>query len=145
MAEFFDFACGHCKALAPIVEQLIRNNPDVKFVFNPLYFISEHSHYAATVALAAAEKGKFLEVYEGIMTLPQMNEEAINQILIDEGLNVEEIKKMTDDKKIRRGIQNIDALSQVLGINGVPLILINGEAFYGRNLQEFQSKINSFK
>lgn len=145
VAEFFDFACGHCKALAPIVAQLIKDNPDVKFVFNPLYFISEHSNYAATASMAAAEKGKFLEVYEGIMTLPQMNEETINQILVDEGLNVEEIKTLMADKKIRRGSQDIDGLSQMLGINGVPMILINGEAFYGRNLQEFQNKINSVK
>lgn len=145
VAEFFDFACGHCKALAPIVAQLIKNNPDVKFVFNPLYFISEHSNYAATAAMAAAEKGKFVEIYEGLMTLPQLNEETINQILVDEGLDVEEIKKLMNDKKIRRGSQDIDGLSQMLGINGVPMILINGEAFFGRSLQDFQNKIDSLK
>lgn len=145
VVEFFDFACGHCKALAPIMSQLIKNNPDVKFVFNPLYFISEHSPYAAKVSMAAAEKGKFLEVFEGIMTLPQMNEETINQILTDEGLDVKEVKKMIEEKKIRRGAQDIDALSQVLGINGVPMLLINGEPFYGRSLEDLQNKINSYK
>lgn len=143
--EFFDFACGHCKALAPVMSQLIKNNPDVRFIFNPLFFISEHSPYAAKVALAAAEKGKFHEVFDGIMTLPNMNEEEINKILVDEGLNVDEIKKMIDEKRIRRGVQDIDALSQVLGINGVPMLLINGEAFYGRNVQDIQAKINSLK
>ncbi len=145
VVEFFDFACGHCKALAPVISQLIKNNPDVKFVFNPLYFMSEHSPYAAKVSMAAAEKGKFLEVFEGIMTLPQMNEETINQILADEGLDVDEVKKMIEEKKIRRGAQDIDALSQVLGINGVPMLLINGEPFYGRSLEDLQNKINSFK
>lgn len=72
--------------------QLIKNNPDVKFVFNPLFFMSEHSPYAAKAAIAAFEKGKFVEVYEGIMTLPEMNEETINQILRDEELDVDEIK-----------------------------------------------------
>lgn len=145
VVEFFDFNCGHCKALAPIISQLIKDNPDVKFVFNPLYFMSEHSPYAAKVALAAHKKGKFEQIFEGIMTLPQMNEETINQIIIDEGLDLDEIKKMIEDKEIRRGIQDIDSLSQVLGINGVPLILINGEAFYGRTIGELQSKINSYK
>ncbi len=145
VVEFFDFACGHCKALAPVMAQLIKNNPDVKFVFNPLYFISEHSNYAAKAAMAAAEKGKFLEVFEGIMTLPQMNEETINQILQDEGLDVSEIKTLMEEKKIRRGSQDIDALSQVLGINGVPMLLINGEPFYGRSLEDLQNKINSYK
>lgn len=145
VVEFFDFACGHCKALAPVMSQLIKNNPDVKFVFNPLYFMSDHSNYAAKASMAAAEKGKFLEVFEGIMTLPQMNEETINQILKDEELDVDEIKKLMDEKKIRRGSQNIDALSQMLGINGVPMLFINGEPFHGRSLEDLQNKINSYK
>lgn len=145
VVEFFDFACGHCKALAPVMGQLIKNNPDVKFVFNPLFFMSEHSPYAAKAAIAAFEKGKFVEVYEGIMTLPEMNEETINQILRDEELDVDEIKKLSEEKKIRRGVQDIDALSQVLGINGVPMLLINGEPFYGRSLEDLQNKINSYK
>lgn len=145
VVEFFDFACGHCKALAPVMAQLIRNNPDVKFVFQPLYFMSDHSNYAARVSMAAAEKGKFLEVFEGIMTLPEMTEETINQILTDEGLSVDEVKQMIEEKKIRRGSQDIDGLSQVLGINGVPMVFINGEPFYGRSLEDLQNKINSYK
>ena len=143
--EFFDFACGHCRALAPVMAQLMKDNPDVRFIFNPLFFISQHSPYAAKVSIAAAKKGKFKEVFEGIMTLPDMNEEEINKILVDEGLKVDEIKKMIEDKSIRRGVQDIDALSQVLGINGVPAILINGEMFPGRSLQDLQNKINSMK
>ena len=145
VVEFFDFNCGHCKALAPVMAQLMKNNPDVKFVFQPLYFMSEHSPYAAKVSLAAFKKGKFAEVFEGIMTLPEMNEETINQILVDEGLDVEEIKKMIEEKEIRRGVQDIDSLSQVMGINGVPMLIINTEPFYGRSYNDLQNKINSLK
>ena len=56
-----------------------------------------------------------------------------------------QIKKMIEEKEIRRGIQDIDSLSQVLGINGVPMLLINGEPFYGRSITELQNKINSSK
>lgn len=145
VVEFFDFNCGHCKSLAPIMSQLVKENPDVKFVFNPLYFMSEHSPYAAKVSLAAFKKGKFEEIYAGLMTLPQLNEDSINQIITDEGLDVDEIKKMIEEKDIRRGIQDIDSLSQVLGINGVPMLVINGEAFYGRSYSDLQNKLNSLK
>lgn len=145
VVEFFDFACGHCKALAPVMSRLMKDNPDVRFIFNPLYFISPASPYAAKVSLAAFEKGKFAEVFDGIMTLPELNEDAINQILVDEGLNVDEIKQMIEEKKIRRGVQDIDSISQVLGINGVPMLIINGEAFYDRSFEDLQNKLNSLK
>ena len=145
VVEFFDFACGHCKALAPIMSQIMKSNKDVRFIFEPLFFISEHSPYAAKASLAAAKKGKFVEVYEGIMTLPNMSEATIDQILKDEGLNVDEIKKMIEEKDILRGVQDIDSLSQVLGVNGVPMLLINGEPFYGRTLADIQKKIDSLK
>ncbi|MCM1324828.1 MAG: thioredoxin domain-containing protein [Acetobacter sp.] len=145
VVEFFDFACGHCKALAPIMGQLTKDNPDVKFVFMPLSFIGEHSGYAAKASMAAAQKGKYMAVSEGVMTLPEMNEETINQILVDEGLDVDEIKTLMEEKEIRRGLQDIDALSRVLDINGVPMVLINGEPFYGRSLEDLQNKINSYK
>lgn len=145
VVEFFDFACGHCKALAPVMSRLIKDNPDVRFIFNPLYFISAASPYAAKVSMAAAKKGKFAEVFDGIMTLPELNEDAINQILVDEGLNVDEIKTMIEEKSIRRGLQDIDSISQVLGVNGVPMIIINGEDFYGRSFEDLQNKINSLK
>ncbi len=145
VVEFFDFSCGHCRHLASVMGQLAKDNPDVKFVFMPLSFIGEHSNYAAKAAMAAARKGKFMEVSQGIMTLPDMNEETINQILTDEGLDVEEIKTLMEEKDIRRGLQDIDRLSQILEVNGVPMVLINGEPFYGRNLEDLQNKINSYK
>lgn len=145
VVEFFDFACGHCRDLAPVMGQLAKDNPDVKIVFMPLSFIGEHSNYAAKAAVAAAKKGKYMEVFEGVMTLPEMNQETINQILADEGLDVEEIKAMMEEKEVRRGLQDIDKLSQILGINGVPMVLINGEQFYGRSLEDLQNKINSYK
>lgn len=145
VVEFFDFACGHCKHLAPVMEQLVQNNQDVKFVFMPLSFISEHSNYAAKAAVAAAKQGKYMEVSDGIMTLPELNEETINQILTDEGLDVEEMKTLMEEKSVRRGLQDIDKLSQILEVNGVPMVLINGEPFYGRSLEDLQNKINSYK
>lgn len=145
VVEFFDFSCGHCRHLAPIMGQLAKDNQDVKFVFMPLTFIGEHSNYAAKASMAAAKKGKYMEVSEGIMTLPEMNEDTINQILADEGLDVEEIKALMEEKEIRRGLQDIDKLSQILEVNGVPMVLINGEPFYGRSLEDLQNKLNSYK
>ena len=145
VVEFFDFACSHCKTMGPLVNELIKNNPDVKFVFQPLFFISEHSPYAAKVAVAAFKKGKFREVFEGIITLPELTEESINQIVADEGLNVDEIKAMVEDKEIRRGVQDIDALSQLIGVGGVPLLLVNGKELHGRDYYELQRQIDALK
>ncbi len=36
VVEFFDYRCGYCKVAAPQIVELIRKNPDVRFVFKEL-------------------------------------------------------------------------------------------------------------
>ncbi|MBO5441002.1 MAG: thioredoxin domain-containing protein, partial [Alphaproteobacteria bacterium] len=66
IVEFFDFNCGYCKRLAPEMMKVIKANPDVKFVFKPVTFLG--SLPTAKAAMAAYKQGKFLEVYEALLT-----------------------------------------------------------------------------
>lgn len=36
MVMFFDYQCSYCSQMAPVVEKLIKDNPDVRFVFKEL-------------------------------------------------------------------------------------------------------------
>ena len=55
VAEFFDFNCGHCRAMIPIMHEVLADNPDVMLVSRPLPMFGDGSHYASQMALAAKE------------------------------------------------------------------------------------------
>jgi thiol-disulfide isomerase/thioredoxin len=54
LVQFFDYACGYCRASLPDVERLVREDPRVKIVFRELPILSRESEVAAP-RLARAE------------------------------------------------------------------------------------------
>ena len=63
VVEFYDYRCSYCKVVAPEVTKLIRENPDVRFVFKELPIFGEVSDSAARLALTQPVKARGLDVY----------------------------------------------------------------------------------
>jgi len=36
IVEFFDYQCGHCKEMGPVIDQFVQNNRQVKVIFKEL-------------------------------------------------------------------------------------------------------------
>ena len=58
LVEFFDYACGYCRASMKDVDRLIRDDPKLKVVFRELPILSRDSEPAARLALVAARRGR---------------------------------------------------------------------------------------
>ena len=69
LVEFFDFSCGYCHRIYPVLKNVVAKNADLKLVVKPLAFLSPMSQYAAKASLAAKEQGKFAEVYTAIFEI----------------------------------------------------------------------------
>lgn len=66
LVEFFDYQCGHCIKMKPIVNNLIKNDPNLRVVYREFPIFGKSSEMASRVALAAALQGKYLSVQEGL-------------------------------------------------------------------------------
>src|SRR5689334_12549783 len=53
VVEFFDYQCSHCMTMAPVIEAIIKNNPNVRVVFKDFPIRGPVSEFAAKAALAA--------------------------------------------------------------------------------------------
>ena len=51
LVEFFDFSCGYCHRIYPVLKNIVAKNADLKLVVKPLAFLSPMSQYAAKAAL----------------------------------------------------------------------------------------------
>ncbi|MCM1324827.1 MAG: DsbA family protein [Acetobacter sp.] len=144
IVEFFDFNCGYCKRLAPAMMKIIKANPDVKFVFKPVTFLG--SMPVAKAAMAANEQGKFLEVYEALLTHNgQLDESAIKDAITKAGLNYDKTKEIMESDKVKDSLSAIAELSQKVEIRGVPTLIINGEPLQAIDQAPIQAAIDNLK
>lgn len=144
VVEFFDFNCGYCRRLAPELLKVIKANPDVKFVFKPVTFLG--SMPIAKAAMAASKQGKFAEVYEAFMTHEgQLDSAAIDEILVNAGLDLEQTKSIIDSDEISKALSSITELSQKVEVRGVPTLVINGEPLQAIEAAPIQNAIDNLK
>ncbi|WP_292226054.1 thioredoxin domain-containing protein [Brevundimonas sp.] len=130
--EFFDFRCPGCKAVAHDYRALMAAHPEVRFVFKdwPILDRGEDvtSQYAARAALAAHQQGKYLEVYDALMTERALSIEAIDRILAEHGVDMTRAKAAVASPETTRHIADIHTTAAALRLQGTPTFLINGKA-----------------
>lgn len=144
IVEFFDFNCGYCKRLAPEMMKVIKANPDVKFVFKPVTFLG--SLPTAKAAMAAYKQGKFLEVYEALLTHNgQITPAVIDEVIKSAGLDVAKTKEIMESKEVKEALDDITTLSQKVSIRGVPTLIINGEPLQAIEQGPIQNAIDNAK
>jgi len=130
--EFFDFRCPGCKAVAPQYRALMAAHPDVRFVFKdwPILDRGEDvtSQYAARAAIAAHQQGKYLEVYDALMTERALSVESIDAILAAHGVDVARAKATLVSPETTRHIADIHTSAAALKLQGTPTFFVNGKA-----------------
>lgn len=145
LVEFFDFSCGYCKRLAPIMKQIAKANPDIKIVFKPITFVAQISQYAAQAALAADEQGKFMEVYEALLTSNGLTEAKIDELVKKAGLDMNKYKEDVNSQKVKDTVQAVANLGNKVQIHGVPTLLLNGQPLNTVDTDGIQAEINKLK
>lgn len=146
LVEFFDFSCGYCKRLAPAVKEIVKKNPEIKVVFKPITFVAPISKYAAQAALAAAEQGKFMEVYSAMLGADgRLTEEAINSIAEKAGLDMKQFKADATSEKVQNTLKEVSDLANTLQVRGVPTLVLNGTQIQVIDEAGIQAEIDRLK
>ncbi len=124
VVEFFDYQCSFCHQAAPVVEQLMKQDPNVRFVFKELPIFGGASKYAAEMSLAAYQQGKFeafhhalfeSDLMEGRLTNP-----AVDQMAKQVGVNLQTAATYIQSQAVSDELNQNKSLAQALGINGTP-------------------------
>lgn len=153
VAEFFDYQCGHCQAMAPIISAIIKANPNVRVVFKDFpVFPGSTSTFAARAALAANLQGKYYQFSHALLSSDQpLTEQVVFNIAQQTGLNVAKLKIDMRRKNIYEQLSANIRLAKQLKLVGTPAFYIgktNGTGkiafvFGEMSQDELQSAIDS--
>ena len=132
--EFLDFECEACRAAHPAVEELRTTYGDrMTFVvrYMPLHGNSEAASLAAE---AAADQGKFEEMYDRLFeTQPEWGEQKTSQEEVffgfaeDLGLDMDRFREVYDDPATIERVRRDKADGEALGVTGTPSFFLDGD------------------
>lgn len=130
--EYFDFRCPGCKAVAPEYRALMQAHPDVRFVFKDWPILdsaqNQNSQYAARAALAAHRQGKYLAVYDALMATPVIDQEQVDRILREAGVDMAAARAALVSDDMTRHITDTHTGAAAMGLRGTPTFFVNGRA-----------------
>lgn len=129
IVEFFDYQCSHCKAMEPVIENLLEKNNNLKVIYKELPIFGGISQYAAQAALAANEQGKYVVFHQALMNTPApLTEGKVIAIAKKLGLNVDKLKQDMTKANITQAIKSNFALAQKLQLLGTPALVLSNKA-----------------
>lgn len=126
LVEFFDYACGFCRSMNPIVDRLIAEDPNLKVVWRELPVLGPDSQQAAVASLAAAEAGRFKEFHSRLFALGRPTPEAVARAR--QAVGVAEAELTPEYESELRG--NLE-LADAIRAQGTPAFVVGDQVFHG--------------
>jgi protein-disulfide isomerase len=142
VVEFYDYKCGWCKRIAPEVMTLIRQNPDVRFVFKEYPIFGGESAQAAAIMASPAVRPKVLELHPRLMNERALDDAAVDRHLAAVGLDPAQVRKAAASEAVQQHLADNHALASALGIEGTPHFIVGETAISGADLTALRMAIS---
>ena len=141
IVEFFDYRCGVCKRIHPIVEELVRSDGNIRRIYKEWPILGPDSVIASRAAIASRAQGKYPEFHKAMMEAKAALDEArILQIAASVGLDTARLRKDMDSPAVEKVIAANYALADKLKLNGTPSFLIGDRLLRGgRDLESLRA------
>jgi protein-disulfide isomerase len=68
VVEFYDARCPYCRRMVPVVAELLRRDPNVRFVYKDFPILGPASTLGARALLAAQKQGGYFKLHAILMT-----------------------------------------------------------------------------
>jgi protein-disulfide isomerase len=147
IVEFFDYNCGYCKRASPVLQTLVKNNPNLKVVYKEWPILSESSSTAARIALAVnlVQPEKYEELHHALLSSRSLrSDNDVWKIAESVGVDRKLVEPKLNSPEINLHIQQSTTLAQSLGITGTPAFIVGDKIMKGAYpIEQIQQAIDS--
>jgi len=128
VVEFFDYRCGACRRMHPVMEQLVDQHGDVRVVLMEFPVLGSRSQLLAKAALAAHQQGKFALLHDAFMhhngSLPS-SEQSITLLAKKLGIDTDQLIKDMNDPQRDKELDRIQRIARKLGVTATPHFFVS--------------------
>ncbi len=144
IVEFFDYHCGYCKHLLPVVTQLMKDDKKVRVIFREFPILSEDSVLAARAAIAVnhVAPGKYFEYHTALMkSSSKFDEKMLTDLAKKIGVDGKKFQAAFEDKDTTEQLDKTRDLAEDMGIRGTPALVLPDKMLPGALPYEDLQKI----
>ena len=127
LVEFYDYACGYCKASLPVIDRLLKEDPGLRIVYREFPILGPQSEAASRLALAAAKAGRFEQFHDALYAAGRPSPDTLRQAAEAAGIPFVPPQAPEIDAELRKNFQ----LANTLGATGTPLFVVGDRVLNG--------------
>lgn len=145
IVEFFDYNCGYCKRALSDMDEILKEDKNVRFVLKELPILgpdslAAHKVSAAFRDLAPEKYGEFHRTLLG--TEGRATEESAIALASTMGVSEADIRKTMTEKPHDDAVREAYSLANDLGITGTPSYVLGNEMVFGAvGVDDLRAKI----
>jgi protein-disulfide isomerase len=125
MVQFFDYACGYCKAALGDIDRLVKEDPKLKVVYREFPVLGPDSEAAAHLGLAAAMTPRYAEAHRALYASGRPDAAARRAVASRYGVKPE--PTVASRAELARNL----ALQTPLRISGTPTWVVGDKVLAG--------------
>jgi protein-disulfide isomerase len=127
LVEFYDYACGYCKASLPVLARLVKEDPKLRVVYREFPILGPESEVAARMALGASKAGRFMAFHDALYAAGRPAQATLAKAAAAAGVPAAVPSSPEIDGELRKNFQ----LAQQLGATGTPLFIVGDKVLNG--------------
>ena len=126
LVEFFDYACGYCRASLPDIDRLLKADPKLRIVYRELPVLGPDSEVAAQISLIAARSGRYPQFHRALYAAGRPDRATVERVARQFGIDPAQ-RNPAASREIESNLQ----LQRALNITGTPSWVVGDKLLAG--------------
>jgi protein-disulfide isomerase len=132
VVEFYDIRCPYCRRMLPVIDQVLRGDGKIRWVYKEIPILGPASVTAAKAVLAAQRQGGYAAMHDALMSgPPDISDAVVKDAAEHAGLDWPRLRRDMDDPVIKARLDANIELARKLEIDGTPAYVIGARMIPG--------------